>query len=503
MLQDDLACAINEWHSLLSEKNVITKKNHVERYCRNITEFNATPIPAVLIPANKEQVIGIVQIANKYKVSIYPVSTGKNWGLGSCLPAKEGSVLVIMSALNKIVEVNERLRYAVIEPGVTQKQLSDYLISINSSLILNVTGSAKDTSIIGNTLERGAGVYGQRSNQARNMEVLLANGEIVRTGFWHFNSANPVHYYNHGTGPDINGIFTQSNLGIVLSMSIGLLPRKQVKVACFSLNEKMLPSLIDALFYLKEDNLIEGGPVILNRFDHRVNHSPKSDIEEHHYMVVTTLAGVRNLLPAVQKEFETRIKNIINGEIQYYDNKTLDEQSLNPFIRAALSYFSGTPLDFSLDCLKQLSKNKSDIILEDDNDLDNNQNTPGFSCVLPAVPFVGDVVQKILTEIKAVSTQFPFNVAYSFVALNNFTLEGFIRIHFDRNNKEEVKKAHEWNKIIHKELQKLGILPYRVNIKQMPDLVNRENDTFWETIKVIKTSLDPNNIISPGRYCPD
>jgi 4-cresol dehydrogenase (hydroxylating) len=66
-----------------------------------------------------------VAIANKFHVPIYVVSTGKNWGVGSKLPVKNGCALLILSEMKNIIEVNEKLRYAIIEPGVTQ---NNYLI---------------------------------------------------------------------------------------------------------------------------------------------------------------------------------------------------------------------------------------------------------------------------------------------------------------------------------------------------------------------------------------
>ncbi len=59
----------------------------------------------------------------------------------------------------RIIEVNEDLGFAVIEPGVTQGQLAQYLRENKSSLMLDVTGAGHDASIVGNILQRDLGIH--------------------------------------------------------------------------------------------------------------------------------------------------------------------------------------------------------------------------------------------------------------------------------------------------------------------------------------------------------
>ncbi|MEM7296817.1 MAG: FAD-dependent oxidoreductase [Bacteroidota bacterium] len=125
-------------------------------YSLNVTEFPARNIPKIWTPNSISDLKQILQKANRERQPIYPISTGHNWGLGSKLPVVD-SELINLSRLNKIVEVNEELAYARIQPGVTQKQLSEYLAKNHTGLILNVTGSDAHSSILANAIERGSG----------------------------------------------------------------------------------------------------------------------------------------------------------------------------------------------------------------------------------------------------------------------------------------------------------------------------------------------------------
>ena len=65
---------------------------------------------------------------------------------------------------------------AVIEPGVTQMQLYDFLQNHCPELTFNVTGSGKETSIIGNALDRGVGYIGPRREDLFGLEIVLGTG---------------------------------------------------------------------------------------------------------------------------------------------------------------------------------------------------------------------------------------------------------------------------------------------------------------------------------------
>src|SRR5262249_25748645 len=152
---------------------------------------------------------------NRRNLAVHPISCGKNWGYSDACATSDGQVLLDLRRMNRIIEVNEELAYATIEPGVSQGQMAEYLEEHHPNLWMDVTGAGPDASIVGNTLERGFGhtINGDRFLNSCGMEVVLADGRILTTGLGHYENAHAAPVYKWGIGPYLDGIFTQSNLG--------------------------------------------------------------------------------------------------------------------------------------------------------------------------------------------------------------------------------------------------------------------------------------------------
>src|SRR5690606_6189079 len=175
-------------------------------------EFRRRGVAGVLRPRRVEDVVVIVAVARECGARIYPVSTGKNWGLGSKQPVSDGCFLVDTSGLDRIRQLDVERGIAVIEPGVTQAQLVDATAS--TPWVVNLTGSCAATSVLGNALDRGVGNLRQRTDDLLGLEVVTGSGSLIRCGsFW--SKRDEAFYYRHGVGPDLVPLFCQSNLGIV------------------------------------------------------------------------------------------------------------------------------------------------------------------------------------------------------------------------------------------------------------------------------------------------
>jgi 4-cresol dehydrogenase (hydroxylating) len=132
---------------------------------------------------------------------------------------RDDNVIVDLGRMNRILDINNELAYVVLEPGVTQRQLHEHLKVEGIPLALNPTGAGPDCSILGNTLERGFGIgpNGDHFLAQCGMEVVLGNGEILRTGSG--TTQTRKHDVTRGVGRT-DGIFTQSNYGIVTKMGV-------------------------------------------------------------------------------------------------------------------------------------------------------------------------------------------------------------------------------------------------------------------------------------------
>src|SRR5579862_2427817 len=179
--------ALEQWAAVLGAAHPLVDRPSLAA-AETATFSTTQSVPAILRPANRAQVQECICIANLFRVPVYPVSSGKNWGYGSRVPTADSSVLLDLSRLNQIVDFNEELAYVTVEPGVTQRQLHQFLQTRESRLWLDATGSSPDCSLIGNVMERGFGhtPYGDHFAQVCGFEVVLPTGGIAQTGFSRF-----------------------------------------------------------------------------------------------------------------------------------------------------------------------------------------------------------------------------------------------------------------------------------------------------------------------------
>ena len=120
-----LETAIREWRSIVGAEHVVTASGELQR-AGQATFPVGNSVLAIVRPANREEVQECVRAAARLGVPIYPLSTGKNWGYGSSAPTADACLLEL-GRLNRILEFNEELAYVIVEPGVTQQQLFDFL----------------------------------------------------------------------------------------------------------------------------------------------------------------------------------------------------------------------------------------------------------------------------------------------------------------------------------------------------------------------------------------
>jgi len=501
---------LDAFRDALGDANVVTDEALLASQQANVTEYGPRPFVAVLRPENVEQVHAAVAAANRTGVPLHPISSGRNWGLGSRLAPAAGCALLDLGGLSRIREINRDFRYAVIEPGVTQRQLADALMAEAPDLMMHPTGSHEQTSIVGNCLERGVGYFGARLADVRGFEVVLGNGEQVRTGFWRFDTPadgrSPAHAYPPGLGPDMSGLFCQSNFGIVTGLVFNLRPRLPFWVALMEFTERDLAPVIDGLAELRTAGVISEGYEIDNEHDPRVQDLGLSDGDD----VTAPGRGDRSWvvwmrLPGSEKQIDAAKHQILReigghcSRIEFIDPVAEDTEARGAAFHSRCGVLAGEPGNFSLEAMAGASG--IDDVPPDFNP-DHHPDVMGFVCALPALPYRGDAVVEALGVVDEVSASHGVVAALTLSGLSPLALEGFFRTYFDRRNAMEITEAHAWNAELHRRLSAIGIHPYRVNVQEMPAYFDDNTSGNLNTLRALKKALDPNGIIAPGRYAP-
>lgn len=463
-------------------------------YQKNITEFPARHIPNIHYPATQEEVIQILQEANRTVTPVHPISTGHNWGLGSKLPVSDADI-IDLKKLNKILEVNEELCYARIEPGVTQKQLCDYLAKKHPQLVLNITGSDSGSSILANCIERGSGKSGHRAEDIRELKVITPAGDLIKTGFGAQYDESNLTFYKYGLGPDTTHLFTQSNLGIVLEGVINLMPREDFTLYLVKFKLEDLGNILNGLAESARKNWINHSVELDSHNDPKIHELFKThQIEEDQWIGWFMVPGEKDL----RQHKERLVLTLINKYLT--DCKSYQSEEANPGcpipVKVRLERYHGIPSDHSLTASAAAFGVK---IEGSDIDIDLYDQVPGFRCVLPVIPY-GATGARYIHEILAYSKTVGQNPAISIISLNNYSLEVFARVYFNRADNNQVTSCANWASGLIQKLSEFKIYPYRVDVDNMQNLMNSLNPDTFQFVKKIKELADPNNILSPNRY---
>jgi 4-cresol dehydrogenase (hydroxylating) len=231
---ENFAAALREFEGAVGKEWVLTSDEDIHPYRDHFSYIKDQPnelIPSAAVgPDSTEQVQAIVRTANKYKIPLYAISTGKNFAYGGPSPNVRGSVTVDLKRMNRVLEVDAKRNFALVEPGVSYIDLYRYIQDRNLKVWID-TPDPGWGSPIGNALDHGIGYtlgfYRDHFGAHCGMEVVLANGEVMRTGMGALPASKSWQEYKHGFGPDPAGLFGQGNFGIVTKMGFRLMPQPE------------------------------------------------------------------------------------------------------------------------------------------------------------------------------------------------------------------------------------------------------------------------------------
>jgi 4-cresol dehydrogenase (hydroxylating) flavoprotein subunit len=262
-----LGKALRQFEAIVGADHVFTEALDRATYADKFAIDDTRHVPlGALAPATTEEVRGIVRVAAEHRIPLWPISRGKNFGYGGSAPQVSGSLVLDLSRMKKI-EVDEQNGTVLLEPGVGFYDLYDYLKSHGIKLWLSVPGNSWG-SVAGNALDRGAGYtsYGEHASKICGLEVVLPDGDLVRTGMGALGGSQTWQLYRYGFGPCWDQLFCQSNLGIVTRLGLWLMPEPESVMGLdleFDRPEDLGP-LIDALGPLRREGLLQQSPTIGN-----------------------------------------------------------------------------------------------------------------------------------------------------------------------------------------------------------------------------------------------
>ena len=216
----------------------------------------------VVMPKAVEEVQSIVRLANEKGIPVTPMGGG--FTTSALAVPVEGGIVVDLKRMDRIIEVNERGRYAVVEAGVSQGALKGYLERHHPRLQHCMPEAPPTVTVVGNALILGHGHlstrHGVNSEMISGMEVVLPTGEVCRVG----SCSLGEYWFTRGPLPDLVGLFIGwlGTTGIVTRMSMRLLPRPGHRdaLAFMTDNVDLVPEVVFevSLLDLLENSFIWG-----------------------------------------------------------------------------------------------------------------------------------------------------------------------------------------------------------------------------------------------------
>ncbi len=494
-------------------------------------------------PYYLDEIPAILQLANELsdteaKFSLHPVSTGNNWGYGSALAADSTAVILDLSQLTHIQIEDAELGLFSVGPGVTQQMLRDFLDVNQLPYMVPVTGAGPSCSLLANALERGYGItpYTDHFGAVNALKAFLPDGKRYQSSISSMDQSGldlVDKTFKWKLGPYLDGLFTQSNLGIVTEVTLRL---------------KKTPADFDS-FYLQFANdsdfevavliarellqRLEGTVGSINIMDkrrvlsmmvtnpngagqHQIMSPQQVELlGKKHDVPAWTLIGTLYGEPEMVKAGRCIVNRLSAGKVKrrIYSNGWLvklgklavdlmpgqllaEPRKMLQSLDNGTAIMQGTPNQVAL----PLAFWRNPRQRADANRLmDPAKDECGLLWYAPLVVFQPTVMRAFVEHVRSVAPQFGIEPMITFTSLRHDTVDSTIPIVFDRGNAIAQQQAEAClHELVVGGLRQ-GFAPYRLNLQQQTELLDHKA-VCWQWASAIKLASDPNQILSPGRY---
>jgi 4-cresol dehydrogenase (hydroxylating) len=525
--------AIAEWTTILGDSGVVPADT-ADAGASTIGAKRS--IPAVLRPENQEQVAAILQVAQRWNVAVYPVSTGNNWGYGSANPVEDDCAILDLSRLDHISDFDPEMGVVTVGPGVTQGALREFLDHHDGDYLVPVTGAGPTCSILGNALERGYGITPITDHFAAvtKIEAILPDGSLYRTPLSELGGAEVDGLFKWGIGPYLDGLFSQGNFGVVVNMTIALAPAPETITAFFfsTKDDAKLEALVPTVRAVLR--ALSGSVVAINLLnsqrmlsmmtpfpeDKAVNGVlPRHEVESlaNSYGVpawsgVGAIYATNEVARAARRTLR-RLIGPVTDRLIFINQRKVDMartisrvlpgrlatrvKGMADTLSGALEIMHGTPNDVAL----ALAYWRSGSLPETGQPKNPARDGCGLIWFAPLVPIRGKDVRRYIDMIEKICPQYGVNPLITLTTVNNRCFDSTVPLLFDRRDAYATARANDCYRALYNAGQREGFLPYRLNIDAM-DVLNTGESAFSKLTSRLKAAVDPNFILAPGRYVP-
>ena len=446
----------------------------------NVSMARSRDVLGVLRPRTVAEARQVVQVFDRFPgaCGLQAISTGHNWGLGSREPAHDDVVTLDLGDLTEIRALDVDRGWAVIEPGVTQGRLAALLAG--TSRMLNVTNSASTTSVIGNALERGVGFRAQRTDDVLGLEVLLADGELVRVGWWP-DAERHTPVYPHGLGPGLADLFVQSDLGIVTAAAVRLLPRPQAqRVVRLRFTDAGLVAAVDTIRGWLVAGLVDAVPKI---YDAAATTRYGGDAAAGQFVAHLCVDGT-------DRTIDTLVGLLVD-----------EAHASGAFVSVSASDADRDLVDVDVAHNFAGDPSSNDAVFEKTfgtTPAGLDESGHGWLFFLPLVPMTGADVAAAHRLKERIAAETGVRFGYVVHVLSTDYADFVMSVRFAAADRDRVHAALD---LAHELFAEAGFRPYRLDVDHAAWVDRLDPDPGARALLArLKTALDPRGTIAPNRY---
>jgi 4-cresol dehydrogenase (hydroxylating) len=526
--------ALDEWRALLGPEQVLDAGAAAARYSVDTSRF-ARVLAGALRIRGREELAGVLAIATRHRLPLYPISRGNNWGYGSANPVRDGAVIVDLSGLDRIVACDAEAGTVTLEPGVSQGQLAAYLQERRLPFMVPVTGAGPDGSLVGNALERGYGItpLTDHFGAMRGLRAVLPDGSEYTGALTELGSeAAPA--FKWGIGPYLDGLFAQGSFGIVTEMTIALARRPDQLTAFFFWvnDDQRLEGAVEAVRAILRSvggNL--GGVNLMNSVRLLAMEAPypfasvardralsdgqlrelTRQIGVSAWMGAGAIYGTREVTAAVRQVVRRLLKPHVDRTV-FFDRTMVGRATrlaaLLPGgllrgaratvarMSAGLRLLDGYPSTMALPLAYWKRPGAAPSA-----DHSPARDGCGLIWYSPLVPMKPARIRAFVTLARALMAEHQFEPLMTLTSLSESLFDSTMPILFDGHSTDATGRAERCYRALFAAGRAEGFVPYRVPV-QMMDLVVDGRRPSWRLVRELKRAVDPAGILAPGRYVP-
>ncbi|BBC74264.1 4-cresol dehydrogenase [Altererythrobacter sp. B11] len=493
------ANAVRELKAVVGDEWVFADEASTVSYRKSfIPDLRGEHIPSgAVAPKSVEEVQAILRIANTYGLPMWPVSTGHNMGYGMATPASSGQMILDLKRMNRILDFDAELGTILVEPGVTYQQIHDYIEENDLPFWIDVPTVGPIVSMVGNTLERGVGYtpYGDHFFMQCGMEVCLADGSILKTGMGSIEKGNTWQAFKWGYGPYLDGLFTQSNFGVVTKLGMWLMPRPPVykPFVARSANVEDVAAITDVIRPFRMNNLIPNGVLIMGALYQLAMFRRRSDIWQQAQPIPADV---------LKAEAKRNGLGMWNTYFALYGTEEIIAAT-EPILRAA---FEGAGAEVLTDA--EMNGNpwfehhktlmRGGMTLEEIGLVRWWGRNGGAVAFAPVAPAKGSETRGQTELATRIMNKWGFDYAPAY-AVGGRELHHIIFLMFDKGDETSSANAEKCMDEMIREFGARGWAAYRSSVSTMDLVAQQYGQTNRDVNARIKQALDPNHIIAPGK----